>query len=72
MTNLLISGETSDREPWCIDDILSTTNSKYNNYTKNQFDRIIDYENDNTIGPYCNGMTYYEIEQLNNTYNNFR
>lgn len=72
MTNLLISGETSENLPWCLDDILDTESIKYNNYTKNQFDRIIEYENDNTIGKYCNGMTYLEIEQFNNTYNNFR
>ena len=27
---------------------------------------------DNTIGEYCNGMTYLEVEQFNNTYNNFK
>ena len=34
-------------------------------------ERIKQYEWDETIGPYCNGLTYLEIEQLNNTYNNY-
>jgi len=33
-------------------------------------DRLVDYDRDNKIAR--NGMTYLEIEQFNNTYNNFR
>ena len=34
--------------------------------------RMLEYEHDNTIGQYTNGMTYLEVEQFNNTYNNFK
>lgn len=35
-------------------------------------ERMSQYDHDNKIGSRCDGMTYLEIEQLNNTYNNFR
>jgi hypothetical protein len=34
--------------------------------------RMLEYEHDNTIGQYTNGLTYLEVEQFNNTYNNFK
>ena len=35
--------------------------------TKTQsIERLLQYEHDNTIGQCCNGLTYLEIEQLNN------
>lgn len=33
---------------------------------------MLEQDWDNTVGKYCGGMTYLEIEQFNNTYNNFR
>jgi hypothetical protein len=71
MTNLLISGNTSAKEPWCLDDILDTDYTKYNNYTKNQAMIIQEQEWASTIGPCCDDMTYLELLQFNNTYNNF-
>jgi hypothetical protein len=37
-------------------------------------ERMVQYDYDNTIGPETgrSGMTYLEVEQFNNTYNNFR
>jgi hypothetical protein len=64
MKTLLISGNTL--QEWNVDEILT-------NKTKSKDRDICDmlqYEWDNTIGQYCNGMTYLEIEQFNNTYNN--
>jgi hypothetical protein len=65
MKNLLISGNTL--QEWNIQEILRPELTK-----QQQIDRMLDYEWDNTIGKYCDGMTYLEIEQFNNTYNNFR
>jgi hypothetical protein len=62
--NLLVSGDTGQLENWNVDEFLPTTNRK------DDRGRLVDYEWDNTISK-C-GMTYLEIEQLNNTYNNFR
>ena len=63
MNTLLISGETL--QEWNVSEIL-TDKVK----SKNQLiTEMIQYEYDNTIGPYCDGLTYLEIEQLNNTYN---
>jgi hypothetical protein len=31
---------------------------------------MLQYEWDNTIGKCCNGLTYLEIEQLDNQFNN--
>ena len=64
---LLLSGETSTFQDWNIKDILDL---RYKS-TKEEAERIKQYEWDETIGPYCNGLTYLEIEQLNNTYNNY-
>lgn len=62
MKTLLISGNTL--EEWDLEDILTTK-------TKDRIicDMIEDDWN-NTIGPYCGGMTYLEIELINNKYNN--
>ncbi len=66
MNTLLISGNTL--EEWDIDQIL-----KDRVKTKDQLiSQMLEYEWENKVGPYCNGMTYLEIEQFNNTYNNFR
>lgn len=63
MNNLLLSGKTSTISEWDIQDILGTS------YTREEQSIFMDLNHlDNTIGPYCNGMTYYEIEQLNNVY----
>ena len=63
MKALLISGNTL--QEWNISEILTneitTTKSK-------DVDTLVQYELDNKIGQYCNGMTYLEIEQLNNLY----
>jgi hypothetical protein len=62
MNTLLISGETI--QSWDIESVL-TNKVK----SKNQLiTEMIEYEWDNTIGPYCEGLTYLEIEQLNNLY----
>ena len=61
---LLVSGNTGQLESWNVNEIVSNR--------KEDRDRIVQYEIDNTIGRNCNGLTYLEIEQLNNTYNNFR
>jgi hypothetical protein len=62
MNTLLISGETI--QSWDIESVL-TNKVK----SKNQLiSEMIQYEYDNTIGPYCEGLTYLEIEQLNNLY----
>lgn len=39
-----------------------------------QRERMVEYDYDNHVGPESAraGMTYLEIEQFNNTYNNFR
>ena len=64
MKNLLISGNTL--QEWDIEEVLTDRiKSKDQVITE-----LIQYEWDNTISR-C-GMTYLEIEQLNNTYNNFR
>jgi hypothetical protein len=64
MKTLLVSGNTL--QEWNVDEILS------NNIKSKDRDicDMLQYEWDNTIGQYCNGMTYLEIEQFNNTYNN--
>ncbi len=62
MNTLLISGETL--QEWNVSEIL-TDKVK----SKNQLiTEMVQYEYDNTIGPYCDGLTYLEIEQLNNLY----
>lgn len=63
MKALLISGNTL--QEWNINDILvdeiKTSKSK-------DIDTLIQHEWDNKIGQYCNGMTYLQIEQLDNLY----
>jgi hypothetical protein len=59
---VLLSGETSTLQEWDVIDILDLrkkTNIKGS-------DLLTEYEWENTIGPYCNGFTYLELEQLNN------
>ncbi len=67
MNNLLISGETSDCSQWDVDSLL-----KYEPTVSELKDKLAEYEFDNHIGPYCGGMTYLEIQQFDNTYNNYR
>jgi hypothetical protein len=65
MENLKISGETGQLDNWNVDDVIKPlTSSKQMDIA-----RMLQYEWDNTISR-C-GMTYLEIEQFNNTYNNF-
>jgi hypothetical protein len=64
MKTLLISGDTL--QEWDVEQILT-------NKVKSKDQDIADmlqYEWDNKVSR-C-GMTYLEIEQFNNTYNNFR
>lgn len=62
MNTLLISGETL--QEWNVSEIL-TNKLKPKEW---EIETLIQYELDNTIGPYCEGLTYLEIEQLNNLY----
>ena len=64
---LLLSGETINLKDWDVEEIIGKQPTK-----SQLIEQFESYERDNTIGPYCNGMTYLEIEQFNNTYNNFR
>ena len=65
MENLKISGETGQLDNWNVDDVIKPlTSSKQMDIA-----RMLQYEWDNTISR-C-GMTYLEIEQFNNTYNNY-
>lgn len=67
MKNLLISGNTLVE--WDINSIIAPDaiiSSK-----SRDIERMIEYHWENKIGQYCNDMTYLQIEQLNNTYNNF-
>jgi hypothetical protein len=65
MENLKISGETGQLDNWNVDDVIKPlTSSKQMDVA-----RMLQYEWDNTISR-C-GMTYLEIEQFNNTYNNY-
>jgi hypothetical protein len=65
MKTLLISGNTL--QEWNLEDILLP--EKTNDFL---IERMLREENDNTIGRYCDGMTYLEIQQLDNQFNNFR
>ena len=65
MKTLLISGNTL--QEWNLEDILLP--EKTNDFL---IERMLREDDDNTIGPYCNGMTYLEIQQLDNQFNNFR
>ena len=65
MNNLKITGNTTEMESWDIEEALT-------NRVKSKDQSICDmiqYEWDNKVS--TNGMTYLEIEQFNNTYNNF-
>ena len=66
MNNLLISGETSECSQWDIDSLLQRQ------LTVSQLrERLVEQEWETHIGPYCGGMTYLEIQQFDNTYNNY-
>ena len=67
MGNLKISGNTNQTTEWNIDDVL--VNTIPNKSIKDMVNIINQYDWDNTIAR--NGMTYLEIEQFNNSYNNF-
>jgi hypothetical protein len=59
MKNLLISGNTL--QEWDIEEVLT-------NKVKSKDQIICDMiqsDWDNTVGPYCEGLTYLEIEQIN-------
>ena len=64
-SNLLVSGTTNEMISWDVEKILSSPSTK-----DMDIDRLIQYEWDNKISR--SGMTYLEIEQFNNTYNNWR
>jgi hypothetical protein len=61
MKNLLISGETL--QEWNLSEVFETE--------LDPKERILQYENDNTIGKYCGGMTYLELQQLDYELYNF-
>jgi hypothetical protein len=67
MKNLLLSGRTATTSEWDILDVIGISKTR-----EQQSLEIQQYNWDNKIGPQCDGMTYLEIEQFNNTYNNFR
>jgi len=59
MKNLLISGNTL--QEWDIEEVLT-------NKVKSKDQLICDMiqsDWDNTIGPYCEGLTYLQLEQIN-------
>ena len=59
----MVSGNTNEMVTWDVETILGISSKN------NDIERLQQYEWDNRIAH--NGMTYLEIEQLNNTYNNF-
>jgi hypothetical protein len=63
MKALLISGNTL--QEWNVKETLKTPSKAMD------IERLLQYEYDNTIGKYTEGMNYLEVEQFNNTYNNF-
>lgn len=63
METLMVSGNTNEMVGWNVETILGISSKN------NSIERLQQYEWDNRIAH--NGMTYLEIEQLNNTYNNF-
>jgi len=67
MKNLLVSGNTNELLEWDIQEVIKPTSSR-----KVDRDRMVQYDYDNKVGRCCDGMTYLEIEQFNNTYNNFK
>ncbi len=59
MKNLLISGNTL--QEWDVEEVLT-------NKVKSKDQIICDMiqsDWDNTIGPYCEGLTYLQLEQIN-------
>ena len=54
--NLLFKNEPNDS--WKFNDL------------KEEAYRIQEYETDNKVGPYCDGLTYLEIEQIYTAFNN--
>jgi len=59
MKNLLISGNTL--QEWDIEEVLT-------NKVKSKDQIICDMiqsDWDNTVGPYCEGLTYLQLEQIN-------
>jgi hypothetical protein len=65
MEALLISGNTL--QSWNVDDILQKELS-----VSRLRERITQEDWDSTIGQRCQGLTYLQVEQFDNTYNNFR
>lgn len=64
---LLLTGETSQIQEWDINDIIGL------NKTRERLSlELQEYDLNNKIGPYCNGFTYLEIEEINNQFNNFK
>ena len=63
MKTLMVSGNTNEMVEWNVETILGISSKS------NSIETLQQYEWDNRIAH--NGMTYLEIEQLNNTYNNF-
>lgn len=60
----MISGETTQLTEWNIEEVISTKPDP------KELMALYDWEN--KVGRYTDGMTYLEVEQFNNTYNNFR
>jgi hypothetical protein len=60
--NLLISGNTNDLLGWDVQEIFSESKTDARI-------ALTEYQMDNTIGPYCDGLTYSQIEQLNHSLN---
>lgn len=57
MKTLLISGNTL--EEWDVNDVIGRMDTR-----SEMLERIIQYELDNKVGPYCEGFTYYQLEQM--------
>jgi hypothetical protein len=60
---LLLSGDTSKLTDWDFQEFVPLTQTQ-------SIERLLQYNQDNTIGPCCNGLTYLEIEQLDRRFNN--
>lgn len=58
MKNLIISATTNSLIDWDIEEIIS-------NQPLTDSIRIAEYQWDNTVGMCCDGLTYYQIEELN-------
>lgn len=65
MEALLISGNTL--QSWNVEDILQKELS-----ISRSRERITQEDWDCTIGQRCQGLTYLQVEQFDNIYNNFR